>query len=391
MIKGFLPLLFTGSGVVAAGAVGYVIVEQDNLFPKEEQQASVQIEEQQPAPQPLLSPEVEIKQEAEAPQAALPEFHVLRVEPDGSVVIAGNAPPDTDVEILSQTEVIAKAKAGPSGDFAIVLDNPLKPGTYEMLIRATDKEGETYDSADVGVINIPENAEEGATVLVAKAGEATRVLQKPEPESVPDPVAEVAKVEPEPEAAPQAETALEPELAPVLIEAADIEDGKIFIAGTGEPGLAVNVYMGNKLLGAAKVNENGAFLYEGLWELDAGKYSIRADMLDANRTEVVSRAEVSLLHEPQVAEPVQVASTEEPEVEPVAEEEPKKQIRTGTAVIIRKGDSLWQVARRNYGEGIRYTTIFEANRDQIRDPDLIYPGQVFKVPDQTGTTEGTSG
>ncbi|MEO0910041.1 MAG: LysM peptidoglycan-binding domain-containing protein, partial [Pseudomonadota bacterium] len=59
----------------------------------------------------------------------------------------------------------------------------------------------------------------------------------------------------------------------------------------------------------------------------------------------------------------------------------KKELRTGTAVIIRRGDSLWRVARRNYGKGIRYTTIFEANRDQVRDADLIYPGQVLKVPE----------
>ena len=239
MIKGLLPLIFTGSGVVAAGAVGYVIVEQDNLFSKEEKQASVQIEQQQPAPQPLLSPKVEADPEAEVPQVQLPEFHVLRVEQDGSLVIAGNAPPNSDVEILNQADVIAATKAGPSGDFAIVLDNPLKPGTYEMLIRATDSQGGIFDSADMGVINIPETGDEGATVLVAKAGEATRILQKPEPmtEAEPEPVTEVAKVEPEPE------PVTEVKLAPVLIEAADVEEGKIFIAGTGEPGLAVNVYL----------------------------------------------------------------------------------------------------------------------------------------------------
>lgn len=49
-------------------------------------------------------------------------------------------------------------------------------------------------------------------------------------------------------------------------------------------------------------------------------------------------------------------------------------------VIIRRGDNLWTIARRVYGEGIRYTQIFEANTDQIRNPDLIYPGQVFDLP-----------
>lgn len=48
--------------------------------------------------------------------------------------------------------------------------------------------------------------------------------------------------------------------------------------------------------------------------------------------------------------------------------------------IIRRGDNLWTIARRAYGDGIRYTQIYEANNDQIRDPDLIYPGQVFTLP-----------
>jgi nucleoid-associated protein YgaU len=44
------------------------------------------------------------------------------------------------------------------------------------------------------------------------------------------------------------------------------------------------------------------------------------------------------------------------------------------------GDNLWNIARAHYGEGVRYTVIFDANKDQIRDPDLIYPGQVFSLP-----------
>ena len=49
-------------------------------------------------------------------------------------------------------------------------------------------------------------------------------------------------------------------------------------------------------------------------------------------------------------------------------------------VIVQPGNSLWRIARRTYGGGIRYVMIYEANRDQIRDPDLIYPGQIFVLP-----------
>lgn len=59
--------------------------------------------------------------------------------------------------------------------------------------------------------------------------------------------------------------------------------------------------------------------------------------------------------------------------------------------IIRRGDNLWTIARRVYGQGIRYTTIYQANRDQIRDPDLIYPGQVFDLPGSEEAAADTSG
>ncbi len=57
------------------------------------------------------------------------------------------------------------------------------------------------------------------------------------------------------------------------------------------------------------------------------------------------------------------------------------------SVIIRRGDSLWRISRRVYGRGIRYSTIYLANRDQIADPDLIWPGQVFRVPEKTSEGE----
>jgi nucleoid-associated protein YgaU len=61
---------------------------------------------------------------------------------------------------------------------------------------------------------------------------------------------------------------------------------------------------------------------------------------------------------------------------------PKLQETSG-AVIIRRGDTLWQISRRVYGHGVRYSTIYLANQDQIEDPDLIWPGQIFAVPHAT--------
>jgi len=268
-----------------------------------------------------------------------------------------------------------------------------------------------------------------------------------------------------------------PVKVPVLIEAAEVEGDNVFIAGSGQPGTIVQLYMDGKHIGSAEIGNEGAFLFEGTGGLKAGRYAVRADMVDKKTATVIARAEVSLLHEPVVVKPVEVASLEnepvepapepvvaatkpvvEPVVVPVSEPvaetqavvtpiEPKpevtskvepapqtakpqivtvaepqvkevtkvleivaaepaapsqvtqvavadpvetpepiikepviKEIVTGSSVIIRRGDNLWRVSRRKWGQGIRYTVIFEANREQIRDPHWIYPGQVFKIP-----------
>ena len=49
-------------------------------------------------------------------------------------------------------------------------------------------------------------------------------------------------------------------------------------------------------------------------------------------------------------------------------------------VTVQPGFTLWGIAQENFGDGVLYVQLFEANRDKIRDPDLIYPGQVFTIP-----------
>jgi nucleoid-associated protein YgaU len=58
--------------------------------------------------------------------------------------------------------------------------------------------------------------------------------------------------------------------------------------------------------------------------------------------------------------------------------------RDGFEVAVRTvqpGSTLWAIAKESLGAGILYVQVFEANSDLIRDPDLIYPGQVFRIPD----------
>ncbi len=465
MAKGLAPVFFTACGVVVAGVAGYSIFETQSASHKpvsvvsetvsgagragktvqeeaEQETAKLDLSQDDTSSNSTIKPDAK----SEAPVAPIevvpvkPSFGLVRVERDGSAVIAGEGPANELVQLIEGAKVLSEATSSAAGEFVFVLDEPLTPGAHELFLRVIPKEGKPSLSSSFAFVDVPKPKTIGeVTVLLAEAGKPTQILQKLKEESVSDQAEPEEKIvtataqskitlaKPEDESQAKVETdnaeikkTEVSALAPVLIEAADVENGKIFIAGTGEPLTSINIYLENELLGTAQVAENGAFLFEGSSALKPGRYDIRADMTKGGAS-VLARAEVTLVHEPEVvadtlkAEPKEeiasvetqqqlaqeeepVALVEETKVEDEAEQttssttpdalekkEPiqsdKKEIQTGSAVIIRRGDNLWTVARRNYGAGIRYTTIFEANRDQVRDPNRIYPGQVLKVPE----------
>ncbi|MEZ5881250.1 MAG: Ig-like domain-containing protein [Nitratireductor sp.] len=397
-----------------------------------------------------------------------PRFDILRVEPDGSVVVAGSALPGSGVEILSAGKVVATGKAAASGDFAIVFDEPLPAGDHELVIRAMPESGEPVLSVETGIVSIPQSDGKGGEVLamISRDGAASRILQGPGSETAAQEVAEVASAEEKPadepaQVAATEEPASEPEtqvkepepvkpLAPVLVQAVDVEKDRLFVAGKGEPGTTVRIYLDGDFKGETAVAPQGTFLFELAQGLEPGRHQLRADMLGQDGAAVASRAQVAVDHQPeppqQVAEaapkqvevaatepepaepqaaavetpepakapePAQAVAAEKPVAETVEQQEPgtaqneetpepvqtaaaepaeEAVITTGRSVIIRRGDNLWRISRRMLGEGSRYTLIFEANTNQIRNPNLIFPGQVFDVPEDEGSADaGQSG
>lgn len=225
----------------------------------------------------------------------------------------------------------------------------------------------------------------------------------------------VARIEPEveqlavvAEPAPIEDPVIEPEApqAFVLVDAIELEGLRAWIAGGGLPGTVVRLYQDNELLGETLVGEQGRFLYEGQLMPGSGETVIRADVLAQGSADVLARAEVPFempVPELEVAATVTPQPTQTPQIvtetplqpQPAntelaalaTESQPAAPVSserisvldTGQ-VIIRRGDNLWRLSRRVFGLGVRYTSIYDANREQIRSPDLIFPGQVFALP-----------
>ena len=95
----------------------------------------------------------------------------------------------------------------------------------------------------------------------------------------------------------------------------------------------------------------------------------------------VGAAEAAPAVETPVEEPAVVAAQVPAAADPTAEA-----AAAPTQVIIQPGNNLWKLSRQIYGKGMMYTVIYEANKDQIRKPDLIYPGQIFLTPEAAAAT-----
>jgi hypothetical protein len=131
----------------------------------------------------------------------------------------------------------------------------------------------------------------------------------------------------------------------------------LIVSGSGTPGAEVRLYLDGAAAGETIVSAaDSTYEITVVGTLPAGNYTLRVDELGAEGR-VVARAETIYLRWEEVA-------------------------RTDGSVqlVVRPGNSLWRLARRVYGSGYQYTIIYETNRDQIRDPDLIYPGQVLTLP-----------
>ncbi len=277
-----------------------------------------------------------------APDARVaPSFDIVRVGPQGQAVLAGRAEPGATVAVTDNNTLLGQAQADARGEWVLTPDAPLTPGSRELSLSAQSADGLGVKSLD--------------TVLLAV----------PPPAAVPGPV--MALLVP-PVGAPRAlqgapDTTVKPGNTRLGLDAVDYDDhGAIRFAGTAPPGAPVRVYVDNAAAGDATADALGRWKLTPQDVVTAGVHRLRVDQLTA-AGRVSARVEL----------PFQRTAVAMAEL-------------AGGRVVVQPGQNLWRLARHAYGAGVRYTVIYLANRDQIRDPRLIYPGQAFAVPPAAATS-----
>ncbi|WP_339829615.1 Ig-like domain-containing protein [uncultured Parvibaculum sp.] len=291
-----------------------------------------------PAPSdPVIEEQVpeDIDVSGDAVDPAIPTFDIVRVERDGATLAAGRALPGARVQVRANGVVVAETTADDRGEWVAVLDQPLQPGTVELTLTAVNPDGSTADSLQVVSVVVPDQPDKPALVVRSEPGKASVVLQGP---GVPA------------------------DAGSLILETVDYdENGNLIIAGRADADATVRVYVGGDPVGQTVADAAGRWELRPDVEIAPGQYALRIDQLDAEGR-VVGRVEVPF----ERGEPAAVLAA----------------LKEGK-VVIQPGNNLWNIARRLYGSGFRYTVIYEANKEQIRDPDLIYPGQVFETPADT--------
>jgi nucleoid-associated protein YgaU len=311
------------------------------------------------AQQPTTQPTTQGDTQAAGSVVVPPSFDVVRVNPSGDTVIAGRAQPGSEVTILDGKNVLGSVEADNRGEWVFLPDAALGPGEHSFTLESTDKGAAKQESETSVVVIVPEVAKDiagrasnqpaGALAIeVPKSGDGpTRVLNVP---NAP--------------ASASAGPATGPE-----ISAIDYNDaGRAVLSGRAPAGARLFVYVDNVPAGEAVADEDGSWSFTPSSAIAEGLHVIRIDQVDETG-KVLARVET-----PFEQAKIRLA-------EGSANGDGATLSAAGRSIVVQPGNSLWKMARESYGEGVRYTVIYEANKDQIANPDLIYPGQVFSVPE----------
>ena len=417
---------FGGWGWLVGGAAGIGVGALVWFFALQ-RQAEAPVAEPLAASQPAtVAQPAEETAPASTPEAVAqpvaPTFDTVRAEPDGRVLVAGAAEPGARVEVLVDAAAAGTADADAQGKFAAFLslgpsEQPriltlmaLMPDGTRIASAASVILEPTPAPAPTEVAEAPSAAETAAAspdaAESAEAGAAPADTGTSEPTTAGDGGVDVLVADAE------GVTKLTPEMPVqgVILDTVGYDVlGNVDIAGRGEAGQFARIYVDNAFQVTAPVSAKGKWRVK-MSGIDAGVHDLRVDQIDG-AGKVTSRLELPFQREapskvaaateaPQAPDsasgaaeapaPEATAETPAPAPASVATEAPAAPTPaalppvTEVRITVQPGFTLWQIARENYGDGVLYVRVYEANKDQIRDPDLIYPGQVFTVPTDGG-------
>ena len=257
-----------------------------------------------------------------AKQVNTPSFDLVRIEKSGNIIIAGRNPRESNISVLINKQIVATKHTNKSGEFVYAPSDALKPGNYVISLIDTDKNIKSEDSVFVYVSE--RGYKNSVSLLMTKNG--SKVMQAPE---LADGDLVVSKID-------------------------YLDTGRMIVTGRALPRLRVSLSLDDKYLGFSRVSDYKNFgLGADIGKLESGKkYKLNIRLHDGEGTTIANVEHEFIM--------------------------PEMTGDDNTFYTVRRGDCLWIIARNFLRRGVLFTMI--AERNNITNPDLIYPDQLLQIP-----------
>ena len=360
-----LFLLISVGAILAAFALGWVFLSDDNTTAVEPQSAEVveipKLETAESAQPKTAETDAAASSSSDSENQksdassltndkAILEIDIARVKPDGAALFAGKAAPNAKIRVFEQDILLGETVADANGEWVVVLDRPLASGQHLVMIGMETEDGQS-ELADITLaieIDESESAQPLVALLPQTETDMPKLLQAPEAKTVKDA-----------DAASSEKVAGMPLVAPRSIVWLDQE--RISIAGMSRGGVRLLVSLDDQKFADVTVNgqagnEEHEWQVSGAVDMNKSRFEMMFNLLDADSQSVATYRL------------------------PLVTSDLEKGLDGTDLVIVQSGDALWRIAYRRYGEGVRYVDIVRQNAAAINDPDLIFPNQVFAVP-----------
>jgi nucleoid-associated protein YgaU len=363
--------------VVAAGA-GAVVWTYPGLLEPNPAELAVARAPVESKP-PIVPPATQAVPAAPPPSAAAPvdkaqtlepAFDIVNVDPSGEAVIAGRAAPNEKVELRDAGKTVAEATADASGQF-VIIPPTLAPGDHSLTLASNADKGQQPAVSSPVAVSVPaQQAKAGVSAGPPEAKPSVAAAVPANPNAEPSALGIRTLATPAPVTG-----------ARVAIQSVEADaPGGLVAKGSAQPNTTLRLYLNQADVAEAKTQSDGRWSLTIKSGISPGDYVIQADEINPSGATVVASANTPFDYPdmptapalqaaaPASAEPASAPSPADPVVASVQ----TKRVATG--------HTLWALSKSYYGDPTRYPAIVEANRAQIHNPNVIYPGQVFVVP-----------
>tara|TARA_B100000989_G_scaffold288638_1_gene259545 strand:+ start:2392 stop:3339 length:948 start_codon:yes stop_codon:yes gene_type:complete len=256
-------------------------------------------------------------------------FDIVRITKEGDTVIAGRSNPNQEVMIFEGEQKLASIKADMNGEWVWTSETPLKSGVKRLHLKSKNLKNEVILSSQTIIVFL-ENNEINEPIVLRYGNKSSIDSEILNLEKIDDGI--------------------------ILDILTYSEDGRLILSGRTTPKKRVTLYLNKSLFGYSKSNENGFWNFTSKEEIESGKSQLRIDVTNNGELKTFTTTIFN-------------------------ENVDNFKIKLKDKVfIVKPGNSLWRIARKTLGGGILYSEIYKKNLMKIKDPNMIFPGQVFDIP-----------